>query len=190
MPDGEIHKINFGCGSDIRAGYINVDVHPLAGVDVVHDLAEFSWPFDDDRFDETLLLSVLEHLPHPVRAIEEVWRISRDGARIVVCVPHWNSRTAWVDPTHVRPYDAETFDFFDPESPLFRDRPYYTKARFRVEAITYHGFWFRRKWPWSKRVTRARPRRRLMRLLTSLPDVVHNLTFELRALKSSDASSR
>jgi hypothetical protein len=35
-------------------------------------------------------------------------------------------------------------------------------------------------------VTRERPRRQLMRLLTSLPDIVHYLDFELRALKSAE----
>ena len=185
MATTETRKLNAGCGRDIRAGYINLDATPLPGVDVVHDLTVFPWPFDDDTFDEVLMMSVLEHLPNVVRTVEELWRICRDGAKVVICVPHWNSRTAWLDPTHLRPFDAETFDFFDPEAELCRERSYYTRARFRVEAVTYHGFWFRRAWPWSKRVTRERPRRQLMRLLTSLPDIVHYLDFELRALKSA-----
>jgi SAM-dependent methyltransferase len=185
MATSEIRKLNVGCGHDIRTGYVNLDVASLPGVDVVHDLAVFPWPFGDDAFDEVLMMSVLEHLPNVVGTIEEVWRICRDGARVAVCVPHWNSRTAWLDPTHIRPFDAETFDFFDPEAQLCRTRPYYSRARFRVEAVTYHGFWFRRAWPWTLRVTRERPRRQLMRFLTSLPDIVHYLDFELRAIKKT-----
>jgi SAM-dependent methyltransferase len=179
-----LRKLNVGCGRDVREGYVNLDIAPLAGVTVVHDLTVFPWPFDENTFDEVLVMSVLEHLPNAVRTMEEIWRICGDGAAIVVRVPHWNSRTAWLDPTHIRPFDAETFDFFDPDTELCRERPYYSQARFRVEAITFNGFWFRRAWPWSKRVTRERPRRQLMRLLTSLPDIVHYMTFELRALKS------
>jgi len=183
MSNSKPQKLNVGCGMDVREGYVNLDVQQLPGVDVVHDLTVLPWPFDNDSFDEVLVMSVLEHLPNTVATMEEIWRICRDGAAVTICVPHWNSRTAWLDPTHVRPFDAETFDFFDPESELCRGRPYYTKARFRVEAITYHGFWFRRAWPWKKRVTRERPRRQWMRFLTSLPDIVHYMTFELRAMK-------
>jgi len=178
-------KLNLGCGKDIREGYVNLDIHPLAGIDVVHNLAEIPWPFDDDSFDEVLMISILEHLPNTTAAMEEVWRICRHGALVVVQVPHWNSRTAWHDPTHVRPFTSETFDFFDPETEFGKNRAYYSRARFRVEAITYHGFWFRRAWPWKKRTTRNRPHRRLFHLITSLPDTVQYLTFELRALKEN-----
>lgn len=179
-------RLNAGCGNDVREGYINLDAHPLPGVDVVHDLTVFPWPFVDDSFNEIQMLSVLEHLPDTVRTMEELWRICRDGAQVVVRVPHWNSRTAWVDPTHLKAFAPETFDFFDPEAEMCKERPYYSTARFRVEAVSYHGFWFRRAWPWKKRVTRERPRRQLMRLLTSLSDIVHYMTFELRAAKGLD----
>ena len=57
------NKLNVGCGKDIRPDFVNLDVAPLPGVDVVHDLTRKPWPFEDKRFDHIELINVLEHLP-------------------------------------------------------------------------------------------------------------------------------
>lgn len=47
-------KLNLGCGSDYRQGYINVD--RISGVaDVIHDLNEFPYPWPDNAADEILI---------------------------------------------------------------------------------------------------------------------------------------
>jgi predicted SAM-dependent methyltransferase len=52
-------KLNLGCGSDIRPGYLNVDKFPANG-DVVQ--ADFPvLPFADNSADEAILSHVLEH---------------------------------------------------------------------------------------------------------------------------------
>ena len=43
-------------------------------------------PFDDDSFDLVLCLEVLEHLPEPGAALDELARVSRGN--VVVSVPH------------------------------------------------------------------------------------------------------
>ena len=45
-------KLNIGCGKKILNGYINLDVVKLPGVDIVHDLNKYPWPFKDNYFDE------------------------------------------------------------------------------------------------------------------------------------------
>lgn len=57
-------RLNVGCGGDIKPGYTNVDFRALPGVDVVHDLTVFPWPFPDESAEEILLLDVLEHFPY------------------------------------------------------------------------------------------------------------------------------
>lgn len=37
-------KINLGCGTDIKPGWVNVDIAKLDGVDIVHDLDELPLP--------------------------------------------------------------------------------------------------------------------------------------------------
>jgi len=93
-------KLNLGCGTDIRPGYINVDVALLSGIDVVVDLSASPWPFRESVFDEIQMINVLEHLPGTIGAMEELHRISKPGGRIVIGVPYWNCWQSVADPTH------------------------------------------------------------------------------------------
>jgi SAM-dependent methyltransferase len=125
-------RLNLGCGSDIRADYVNLDLTPLPGVDVVHDLAFLPYPFVSDRFEHITAFNVLEHLPDTIGVLEELWRISRNGAELHVRVPYWNSIDGITDPTHVRWFNQYTFQFFDPTTERCKRRSYYTTARFRI----------------------------------------------------------
>lgn len=55
-------KANFGCGNNIKEGYLNFDKYPIN--DSVHylDLNRLPLPFSENYFDEILLLNVIEHL--------------------------------------------------------------------------------------------------------------------------------
>lgn len=125
-------KLNVGCGKDIRQDFINLDVVKLPGVDVVHDLNSFPWPFADSEFDEIHMINVLEHLPDTIGVLEELHRISGPDAKLIIRVPFWNSPDMLADPTHKRFFSERTLNFFDPAFPECRDRPYYSKARFKI----------------------------------------------------------
>jgi len=133
MIDGE--GLNVGCGNDIRPGYVNLDKVNLPGVDVVWELTEFPYPFDENRFLDIQMINVLEHLPNTIMVLEELFRISKPGARITIRVPYWNSLEQSTDPTHLRAFNEFSFDYFDPQKPLGIRRPYYSKARFKVVSV-------------------------------------------------------
>jgi SAM-dependent methyltransferase len=130
-------KLHLGCGHFIKEGWVNQDLVALPGVDSVHDLTEFPWPYEDGRFDEVHMDNVLEHLPETVRTMEEIHRITRPGAKVFIGVPFWNSFEAWGDPTHARLFSEEIFEFFDPTTWRGKERSYYTKAKFRIEGIAF-----------------------------------------------------
>ena len=131
-------RLNMGCGSDIKDGFVNLDSAELDGVDVVHSLEEFPYPFDDDTFDEIIAINVLEHLDDTIRVMEEIWRISAPGAKVTIRVPFWNCMHSVTDPTHVKFFNQYTFDFFDPSNKRCQNRPYYTTARFRIDTVYYY----------------------------------------------------
>ncbi|MEM2956117.1 MAG: methyltransferase domain-containing protein [Candidatus Pacearchaeota archaeon] len=120
--------LNIGCGTDIRKGYINLDIVKLPGVDVVWDIEKFPYPFKDNTFDEIFCSHVLEHVSDLVKVMEEIWRISKPHARIKIIVPNFSGYYAFVDPTHKRFFTYSTFDYFTGAG-LGK---YYTKARFRI----------------------------------------------------------
>src|SRR5215469_13722542 len=82
------HKINFGCGTDIREGWINLDVAALPGVDIVHDLNQLPLPFDSETAEQILSLDILEHLDY-IPFLKECHRILRPGGQVHISVPHF-----------------------------------------------------------------------------------------------------
>lgn len=129
-------KLDLGCGNNKKDGFTGVDCLPLPGVDIVHDLNRFPYPFPDDSIAEVWMDQVLEHLGEPVRAMEEVYRISRAGARVTVGVPYFRSLYAVIDPTHRNFFTSQWFHYFDPTHP-FHAQYQYTPAKFRVDRIEF-----------------------------------------------------
>lgn len=130
-------KLHIGAGNDIKEGWINHDLVALPEIDVVHDLNEFPWPWQDESIDEVYMKDVLEHLPDTIMVMEEIHRICKPGARVYIAVPYWNSIEAVTDPTHQSQFSEFTFDFFDPTNPRTSFRSYYSKARFEIKKMGF-----------------------------------------------------
>jgi SAM-dependent methyltransferase len=124
-------RLNLGCGTQHRAGWVNLDARPLPGVDVVADLdacADTPLPFADDSFDEFHASHLLEHLQHPLPFMQELHRIARPGALLEIRVPYGSSDDADLDPTHVRRYFVRSFKYF-------------TQGAYRNFDYGYRGDW-------------------------------------------------
>ena len=112
-------SLNLGCGTDIRAGWVNLDVAALPGVDVVHDLNKLPLPFSDGEFEHINAKDVLEHV-HYVDVLRDLFRILRPGGTLAIQVPHFTSADNFIDPTHLRLFSIRTFDFFVANDPAAR----------------------------------------------------------------------
>lgn len=129
-------KLDLGCGTSKRNGYIGVDSLNLPNVDIIHDLNSFPYPFADEEIDEIWMDQVLEHLSDPMRAMEEVYRICRNGAIVQIGVPYFRSVYSVIDPTHKNFFSASWFNYFDPSHP-FSTKYCYTSAKFKVNKIEF-----------------------------------------------------
>lgn len=129
-------RLELGCGEDKYEDAIGVDRIKTKETDVIHDLDIFPWPFEDEEFDWVRAQDVFEHVEEPVKFVEEIHRISKNNAIIIIRSPHLASKN-WVDPTHRRMVGWNTFDYFFTEE---GQSNFYSEARFRVlqKSITFH----------------------------------------------------
>ncbi|MGQ9370886.1 class I SAM-dependent methyltransferase [Azospirillum sp. ST 5-10] len=113
-------KLNLGCGDRKLPGYVNVDKYDTFAPDMVVDLEATPWPFATDGVAEIRLIHVLEHLGQTTAVfldiMKEMYRVCRNGARIVIKVPHPRSDGFLGDPTHVRPVTPAVLSLFSKEA--------------------------------------------------------------------------
>ena len=106
-------RLNLGSGGRPLPEYVNVDVNPTApGVNLVHDLDSYPWPFDSSSASEVVMDQCLEHLGDRNRAMKEIHRILRPGGRAIISVPHFTWQLAYADPTHRHFFAYPTFFYY------------------------------------------------------------------------------
>lgn len=106
--------LDLGCGDTKMAGAVGVDNTALPGVDVVHDLLNLPYPFEEGSIDKIYLSHVIEHfdLPDSRRILNETHRLLRAGGVVHVRVPHAYTVAAIADPTHKRAFAFVSGEFF------------------------------------------------------------------------------
>ena len=135
-------KINLGAGTDIQPDFTNVDLLALPGIDVVHNLGLYPWPFEDNSAEYIRAIDVLEHLPNytvddqpgVIAFIEECYRILEPGGELFIQTPRYDADFLWIDPTHVRGFHEQSMDFFDPDKPFGKSTGFYSEAKFEVRS--------------------------------------------------------
>jgi SAM-dependent methyltransferase len=79
---------------------VALDIRPGAGVRVIGDAQALG--IADDSFDVVLCTEVLEHLPEPQRAVDEMFRVLRPGGLLLLT-------TRFIFPIHDAPHDYFRF---------------------------------------------------------------------------------
>ena len=132
-------KLNLGCGKRIKKGWINVDIAKIDGIDIVHDLNKFPYPFNDCSVDYILLDNVLEHLDNPLAVMNECYRILKNGGKIKINVPHFKYRAAFTDPEHKHFFTEDTFKHFaNPQ----KTKHFRYNFRYKIVTLTLYNSLF------------------------------------------------
>ena len=94
--DGHV-ALNLGAGTQSRyPRTVSVDLFAFSGIDIVADIKRL--PFKDDSVDETMCVTVLEHIDDPLAVLREMSRVTKPGGSCFVTVP-------FVYPFHSSPND-------------------------------------------------------------------------------------
>ncbi len=107
--------LDWGCGNAKVANAIGMDNASLPSVDVVHDLLDLPYPFEDNYADEIHLNHIIEHfiLADIQRILREAYRVLKPGGIVHIRVPHVFTVAAWADPTHKSAFMFISASFFD-----------------------------------------------------------------------------
>ena len=127
-------KLNLGSGINYKEGYVNLDWIKAHKPDIIWDINEKPFPFEDNVFDEVFCSHILEHFDDVVGILQELWRITKKGGRIIIGVPHFASYEAASDLTHRKLFGMNSFYCYE-----MKDFGYYYggKMRFRVVEKVY-----------------------------------------------------
>jgi SAM-dependent methyltransferase len=152
-------KLNLGSGNDYLDGYVNVDNNIHFKANVSCDLDSYPYPFADNEFDEILASHIIEHLDDPLDFLQEIYRLAKDGAKIIIKCPHFSGN--WFHPGHKSAISTKLFDFLDKNN-----SEYYQGADFIVEKIVLK---------WLRNTNLGKRKNPLMRLLNSVINFLANL---------------
>jgi hypothetical protein len=190
-------RLNLGCGTRILDGWHNVDKFSTFAPNEIVDLEVFPWPWPDNSADEVLLSHVLEHLGATTEVylgiIKELYRVCRDGAKIVIAVPHPRHDNFLGDPTHVRPITADCMMLFSQaanrewQAKGHANTPLglYLGVDFKIETINYDL-----AEPWKelldlKKISQAD----LQHAMRSYNNVIQQTVFVMSAIKPAGRTS-
>ncbi len=122
-----MRRINLGCGKHAKPMYVNVDMYPLDGVDVVHDLDVTPWPFATEEADEIVGVDIFEHVRDGIGFMNECARILKPGGILNMRTCYWRSQNAYSDPDHKRFPTEETFDYWVKGTYFNQEYGHYTR---------------------------------------------------------------
>ena len=59
-------QLDIGAGANKQPDFVGMDLRPLPGIDIVHDVMDFPWPLPDSCVIRAICSHLIEHLPpHP-----------------------------------------------------------------------------------------------------------------------------
>lgn len=127
--------LDVGCGKNKEKDSIGIDKYSLPGVDIVCDLNHFPGPIEENYFDKVIFRHSINHLNNLLDVMNEVHRISKRDAEIIIIAPHFSSDNIFTDPTIKFFMGIRTMDFFtNAEGELSKRFGYYSQSKFSIQS--------------------------------------------------------
>lgn len=114
--------LNIGSGETTIPNFVNLDKRPLPNVDIVHDLETFPYPLPDECCLTIVGSHIIEHIKPwlMIDVMNELWRIMKPNGQLALSMPYGVNSFFVQDPTHCNPCNERTWQYFDPDYPLYQ----------------------------------------------------------------------
>lgn len=136
-PTGNGLHLELACGQRKQPGYVGVDVSRACNPDIVCDLEQYPWPWEDNEVSDIITIHYVEHTRDLIMFVNECYRILEPDGKLRIVHPYLKSDRAFQDPTHVRFIPDSTWWYFNKEwrDEQKLDHCYDMPANFEVENI-------------------------------------------------------
>lgn len=142
-------RLNIGSGATEHgryatpegSGWLTLDINPKVNPDVIHDITQYPWPFEDSQFHEVQAAHLLEHLDDWIGFFSEMYRVCAHGAVVRIAGPHWANADTWSDPTHRRGLSEKFFAYLSAKGRNLMDVDHYNTLEdldFETELLRPH----------------------------------------------------
>ena len=114
--------LDVGCRNRKEDHFTGINDRLFEGVDIVHDLEFFPYPFDDASCLTIKAAHVVEHIkPWLIfKWFDEMWRLLIPNGQLAISAPFANSQGFFNDPTHITYINEATFQHLDPQFPMYK----------------------------------------------------------------------
>ena len=134
--------LDIACSHNKAKGAIGLDRDKDSDADIICNL-EKTLPLKSDFFDKIYCKHILEHLDNPQRLIEEIYRVSKSKAHVIIEVPHFSSYVAYSNLGHKRYFSFFLLDrLMDslPHKTIKKEITFYKTFRFfGIKALVNHN---------------------------------------------------
>jgi len=103
--------LDIGCWNIIHDWCIWIDHSEESKADIVCNIENWL-PFEDNTFEKIYCHNIVEHVKDVFFLFKEIKRVAKNWAELEIIVPHYSSRYAWWDLTHVRPFSYDSFSMY------------------------------------------------------------------------------
>ena len=124
-------KLNLGVGIKPIEDFEGVDKKDY-GQKYIFDLEKL-WELESDSVDEIYCSHLLEHIKDINFFMSELYRCMKKGSQVTFFVPHYSWEGAFRDPSHVRFFTENTFNYFNKEYAKNVDYDMEYEFNFKVE---------------------------------------------------------
>jgi O-antigen biosynthesis protein len=124
--------LDLGAAHNKPAGYLGVDQYEGEGVDIVADVSK-GIDLPDSSVGVIRAVDFLEHVSDKIAMFNELYRLLAHGGMLLSLTPSTDGRGAFQDPTHVSPYNENSFWYFTDRE--MSSRVPAIKSRFQVSTL-------------------------------------------------------